>query len=192
MLIIRFLFCFFVIIFSEYIFSQNFKEIFNKNITIEKNIMDAKKFFDLLSKKTGIDFIFSSKVPIEINVDEYKNKSLKILLRNLEEGPGFMFILKFEKENVYIFVESPKFLETEKEINNTNLIDIELKDGSMKDILSTIENFSNKKFIIKNEEILSKKITIKCNKKKWEDLLEELSNLANFSYKIAEDKIIIE
>ena len=188
---------FLFIIFNPYGTSNanNFFEVFEKKVSFDTGYLTFKEFFDLISKETNLRFIYDSEMEaldLKISITSFKDKPIKRLLKNLEAELGFQFILKFD-EKPYILVKiKDSFKERiRKGSKDKENVDVLLKGASLKDVFSTLEQITGKKFEVQRKDILEAKTYQKLENIGWKDFLEKLSEEIGFNYEIKEEKIRI-
>jgi hypothetical protein len=176
--------------------AENFKQFFEKKISLDTKELKPEEFFNLISKETGINFIYipqeNDPPDFKISILGYKEKAIKVVLDNLS-NTTFDFLLKFDKNNPYIYVRLKDSFKTKikKGFEKKEGMDVSLEGASLKDIFSILEAKTGKKFEIEKNEILEKKTYLKIDNVEWEEFLKKLSKEAGFDYEIGENKVRI-
>jgi len=190
-----FIFLMFIIFISQNLNAENFNEFFEKKISLDTKELKPEEFFNLISKETGINFIYipqeNDPPEFKISISGYKEKPIRIILSNLDNT--FDFLLKFDKNNVYIYAKLKDSFKSKikKGSEKNEGIDVYLEGAYLKDIFPILETTTGKKIEVEKKEVLEKKTYLKLDKIEWEEFLKKLSKEAGFNYEIGQYKVRI-
>lgn len=169
-------------LFGESLFNTAFKE----KLTFEKFNLAPKELFDILSKKSEIKFIYEGENNFYLIVKDFQNQPLSRILGLL--GETFDFYLKFDDDLIpYFYVKlKDNFIGKTKEEGKVR---VSFEGATLKDVFSTLEEITGKRFKVERQEILNKKTYIKYKDIDWQELLKKLAEENGFNYKIENEEI---
>lgn len=167
-----------ILLLFDFSFAQNFKDVFNKKITIKDGEYNSEFIKSIIEKELGLGVIIEKEKEIYFNLEGIKDKPIYVLLDAILRIYKMEILFDKEKNNLVIkFSQKAKDRERQEDLDG---ILIAFKDVPFKSILSTLRDLFKKDFTILNEE--KKDIKINCNLKIYD--LKEFLEFLEKNYKI--------